>query len=106
MKLFSKRGNELEDQELTVLQAFLQSRLLPVEPRPDFVSGLRKRIQAEGRVESKSPQNQNIGLWVGMGVVTSLLVVATGIRAAIAIAALTGLFYQHRSQRKPERSIA
>jgi anti-sigma-K factor RskA len=106
MKSFAKRGKELDEQEVALLQTYLQSTLKPAEPRPEYIGGLGSRLRAHVQADSSQHKEQHVGLWVGMGLLTSLVVVVTGIRAAMTIAALSGLLYQNRESHKAVRSIA
>lgn len=81
-----KNENEGE-QMLARYELCLQAALRPVSPRAQFVDGLRSKL-AEPISEPKSkPGPLQYTLWTVAGILSSILLVATGIRATKALMA-------------------
>ena len=94
------------DEGLQSLEAELQEALVPVEPCPRFVSGLRQNLmrQVENIDLSAPPQNQALqtGLLVTGGILGSIVVVLAGIRSVVSLLGVAGLLINWVRQNSQE----
>lgn len=95
--------NEANRMELVHLEGYLGRTLQPVTPRAEFVDALRDKLsrvdlQAEENLLEKGPRALHLALLGGAGILSSLLLVITGIRAVIALVGAIGAIKQMRQQ--------
>jgi hypothetical protein len=95
-----KKVNQME---LSDLEGYLDRTLQPVAPRAEFVDALRDKlnrveIQAEENILEKEPRALHYVLLGGAGILSSLLLVITGIRAVIALIGAIGALKQMRQR--------
>ena len=97
-------------EELAAIEAYLQSMMEPVEPRPICIKNLRKRLF--GNLDPKepvleidlAPQAPHYMLLAGAGIVSSILIVITSIRAVAKLIGTIEALRRTRSQVAQERS--
>lgn len=99
MKLIRKKDANLH--EFNQLEGYLDWALQPVSPHAEFVDALRdKLIRAEIKGEEdfleKEPRGLHLALLGGAGVLSSLLLVITGVRAVLALIGAVGALKQMR----------
>ena len=96
------RRKELTQKEIEEMEAKLQESLVPVTPRPTFVSALKGRLMTapEPKLPSMPPALQYTILG-GLGLISSILIVVTGIRAAVTLIGALGLISQLRKRGAP-----
>ena len=88
------------------MERYLQSSFHPVAPRPDFVMGLKTRLNQESkRFTSRSTVLQYVLLSLA-GVVTSVLLILAGIRAVITLLGVLGILSQMRGVVNEDRPPA
>ena len=102
--------NEANRMELVQLEGYLDRTLQPVVPRPEFVDALRDNLnrvelQAEEDLLEKEPRALHLALLGGAGILSSLLLVITGVRAVIALVGAVSAFKQMRQQLAAKPSI-
>jgi hypothetical protein len=95
-----KKVNQME---LSNLEGYLDRTLQPVLPRAEFVDALRDRlsraeIQTEQDILEKEPRALHYALLGGAGILSSLLLLITGIRAVIALIGAIGALKQMRQR--------
>jgi hypothetical protein len=102
---FQKNNKEADFQ--TIEDKF-QSILVKVDPRPEFVSDLRKNLLMQfSEVEfAMVPKGQKLqtGLLITGGVLGSFAMILTGVRGAVSIIGIIGLLIsvlKHTSQDTP-----
>jgi hypothetical protein len=86
------RLKEANQRELNNLEGYLDRALQPVTPRAEFVHTLRDKlsrveIKAEKDILEKEPRALHFALLGGAGILSSLLLVITSVRAVIALIA-------------------
>jgi hypothetical protein len=92
-------SEDLED--MAAVEAYLQSLLEPVTPRALFVKNLRDRVF--GRKELDAPGLEldlepSYALIAGAGILSSVLILITGIRALITLKGTIGALRRVKSQ--------
>jgi hypothetical protein len=97
----SIRRKDANLREFTHLERFLDRTLQPVTPRAEFVDTLRDKlsrveIKAEENILDKEPRALHIALLGGAGILSSLLLVITGVRAVVALIGAIGALKQMR----------
>jgi hypothetical protein len=102
-----KDANRLE---LNHLEGYLERTLQPVAPRAEFVNTLRDKlsrveIQAEEELLENEPRALHLALLGGAGILSSLLLVITGIRAVLALIGAIGALKQMRQRLEVKPSI-
>ena len=93
------------------METYLQTYLVPLAPRPQFVAGLKKRLfesmqPAEVTLESDSTELLRKVLLGGAGVVSSVFLLVAGIRAVVTIIGAIGAIRQLRQKRMGEATGA
>ena len=92
IKWWNKNENTEDFQDLELK---LQTYLVPVTPRPDFVDGLRKNLLKQVPEISFviGPQEQKLqtGVLIAGGVLGATAMFLTGIRGAVSIVGVIGL---------------
>jgi hypothetical protein len=96
--------------ELNNLEGYLDRALQPVTPRTEFVGDLRDKLnrlelQAEEDILDKESRALHYALLGGAGILSSLLLLITGIRAAIALIGAIGALKQMRQQLEVKPSV-
>lgn len=88
------KKNEV-DEDFQELELRLQSTLIPVIPRPEFVAGLRENLldQIPEIDLILEPQSQKLqtGLLITGGVLGAVAMILTGIRGVVSIVGVVGL---------------
>ncbi len=104
------KKNEIGE-EFRGLELKLQTTLIPVAPRPEFVEALRKRLlkQVSEIDLILEPQSQKLqtGLLITGGVLGAIAMVLTGVRGVVSIAGVIGLLIsiiKQNSQNAPVSS--
>ncbi len=95
--------NEANRMELVQLEGYLGHTLHPVAPRAEFVDALRDKlnrveIKSEENLLEKEPRALHLALLGGAGILSSLLLVITGVRAVITLVGAIGALKQMRQQ--------
>ena len=101
MKPNRHRSARSADADLVKLESLLQKDLLPVSPRPEFVSHLQKRLS-----QPPPPTEENwltYLFWAIAALLTGILALVIGWRAAIALLTALGLYHHVKS---PARRIS
>lgn len=95
--------NKVDQMELDHLEGYLGHTLYPVTPRAEFVGALRDKLsrvelQAEEDILEKEPRALHLALLGGAGILSSMLLVITGVRAVLALIGAIGALKQMRQQ--------
>jgi hypothetical protein len=95
--------NKVDRMELVHLEDYLGHTLHPVTPRAEFVGALRDKLsrvelKAEENLLEKEPRALHLALLGGAGILSSLLLVITGVRAVLALIGAIGALKQMRQQ--------
>ncbi len=95
--------NKVNRIELDHLEGHLGHTLFPVTPRAEFVDALRDKLsrvelKAEENLLEKEPRALHLALLGGAGILSSLLLLITGVRAVIALIGAIGALKQMRQQ--------
>jgi hypothetical protein len=90
--------------ELMGLEKYLQSMLLPVEPRQEYLTYLHERLANEegmriSLLDHFSPLTLRNVLITGVGIISSLLILITGVRAILALMSALS-FLRHLKQKR------
>lgn len=98
-----KVANETDRVKLVHLERYLDRNLQPVAPRAEFVIALRDKLnqvelQAEENLHEREPRALHLALLGGAGVLSSILMVITGVRAVLALIGAIGALKQMRQQ--------
>ena len=101
MKLIRKKDANRHD--FNQLEGQLDWALQPVSPRVEFVDALRDKlirveIKAEEDILEEEPRGLHLALLGGAGILSSLLLVITGVRAVIALIGAIGALKQMRQR--------
>ena len=77
-----------QDQALSVsdLENFLSGAFEPIKPRPEFVQALRGRLSSPVSPAARYPTKLPSPILIIGGLLGSLLIVVTGIKAALSLA--------------------
>jgi hypothetical protein len=106
VKVFGKSNRAGAQPGVMKMERYLQTTISPVAPRPDFVSGLKSRLNQESRrIYSRSTVLQYVLLSLA-GVVTSVLLILAGVRAVVTLLGVLGILLQMRGQGSEKRSQA
>lgn len=97
MKRF-RRVSKQDIDELKELEDYLEIALQPVEPRPGFIADLRARLEGAPAPQRQWPAALRYSLLAAAGLVSSMIILVTGIRAAITILGALGVLGHIRSQ--------
>ncbi|MEJ2599288.1 MAG: hypothetical protein P8Z00_13215 [Anaerolineales bacterium] len=95
--------NETDRMKMVHLERYLDRNLQPVAPRAEFVIALRDKLnhvelQAEEDLLEREPRALHLALLGGAGVLSSILMVITGVRAVLALIGAIGTLKQMRQQ--------
>lgn len=85
MNKLRKRGTIKLDPDLAGLETYLEATLISVPPRAAFVMDLKKRLLEPASEERSSRNKLQYLILAVAGVVTSILLVITGVRATSAL---------------------
>ena len=93
IKLPWQRKQSKLGKDLITLEKKLESTLISVEPRSDFVKGLRTKVIGAPEKSAVPLSNKKVqkGLLVAGGVVSFLLMLLVGVRVIITILGAVGL---------------
>ena len=97
-----KPRQPLDQEEMVKMEEIMQESLVPITPRPAFISALKERILSapEPKVPSMAPALQYTLLGF-IGLFSSLLIIVTGIRATITLLGALGIISQMRKRSAP-----
>ncbi len=97
MQLFTRHR---PDQALSVsdLEYFLSGAFEPIKPRPEFVQALRGRLSSPPSPAAHYPAPLPSPLLIVGGLLGSLLIVVTGIKAALSLAEAIKALRMQRAQ--------
>ena len=98
MKTLWSRSKKIEDESFQELEYYLRTILKPVEPRVNFVSDLKARLVHTPDTGSKLPARFHYALLAVAGVISSILIVITGVRAALTLLGAMGLMRHIKGQ--------
>jgi hypothetical protein len=98
MKKLWGRSNKVKDESFQELEYYLRAILIPVEPRADFVSDLGARLTATPFEKKQFPVRFKYALLAVAGVISSFIIVITGIRATLTLLGAMGLMRHIRGQ--------
>jgi hypothetical protein len=77
--------NQEKNPTLDGLESYLYETLKPVKPRHEFIEGLKGRVVVEP-TKNRSPINPfQTTLFIAAGVISSVIIIITGIRATITL---------------------
>jgi len=82
----------------------LDNTLRPVAPRPEFVGVLRKRLINQVQPVKTGPSAWQYVLWVSAGLVSGVVLVVAGVRAATALLVALGVIQQVKKIQQPSDS--
>jgi len=69
--------------ELDEIEAYLESTLIQISPRTEFVNELKSRLNKGQKHQYSVSRRVKIVLFTGAGLISSLVLIITGIRATI-----------------------
>ena len=96
------RRKEIPLEEVEEMEAKLKESLVPVNPRPVFVSALKERILTAPEVKLPSmPPALQYSILGALGLFSSILIIVTGIRATVTLIGALGLISQLRKRSAP-----
>lgn len=75
----------LPDRDLMNFETYLGRAFRPVKPRPEFIEGLRGRLENVPRLEESPAQAFRSLVFVLIGVMGSIVVLVASIRAALSL---------------------
>jgi hypothetical protein len=103
IKLPWQRKQSKLGKDLIALEKKLESTLIGVDPRSDFVKGLRTKVVGSSEKAAVPISNKKVqkGLLVAGGVVSILLMLLVGVRVIITILGTVGLI---QARKKGEES--
>ena len=98
MKKLWGRSKNIEDESFQELEYYLRTILRPVEPKADFVADLGARLAHEPGKESYLPFKLQYALLAVAGLISSTIIVITGIRATLTLLGAMGLMRHIKGQ--------
>ncbi|MBN1148765.1 MAG: hypothetical protein JXA78_16005 [Anaerolineales bacterium] len=101
-----RRVTKQDIYELEDLEDYLARALRPVEPRPGFIADLRARLDRAPAPQKQSPAALRYALLAAAGLLSSLIIVITGVRAAITILGALGVLGHVRNQARRKQVAA
>lgn len=105
-KKMMNRGKSKYTYELGKVEPILAATLKPVTPRLEFVSDLRTRVASQPQPLKAQANLWQYALWAGAGLVSGVVLIVTGVRAATAILVALGVIQQvKKSQQTPDSSL-
>jgi hypothetical protein len=97
-----KRGRQRRELNNHTLEAYLQASLMPVSPRPEFIDGLRVRLNNAPIPKSTAPVVIQFGILAAAGMISGLILLVAGLRALVTILGTLGLLRHARGQRQEQ----
>ena len=101
MKILTRWFRKENYDDLADLEAYLEATLNPITPRPAFVNSLGIRLMEATFSEPSVPQYVFLAV---AGVISGIIIVVTGIRAAITILGALGIVRSLKGQIRQERA--
>ena len=98
MKTLWGRSKNIEDESFQELEHYLRTILRPVEPRVDFISDLGARLANEPIKGPQFPVRFQYALLAVAGLISSIIIVITGIRATLTLLGAMGLMRHLKGQ--------
>ncbi len=91
-------------EDLSALEARIQSAMIPVSPRAEYVRELKRRLLVENDLEIASPKPQGwlSFAWTAAGLLSGTLILVLGVRAVLNLLNSRGIFQQIKSQMQPK----
>jgi hypothetical protein len=106
MKKRMTRGRTKNGFKPENVEPILDRALRPVVPRPEFVGGLRKQLAIQPQPVKSGPSAWQYLLWVGAGLVSGVVLIVAGLRAATALLVALGVIQQVKKiQQPPDSSL-
>ena len=106
MKNIMTRGRTKDGFPPENLEPILDKALRPVVPRPEFVGVLRKRLANQVQPVKTGLSAWQYSFWVGAGLVSGVVLVVAGVRAATALLVALGVIQQVKKiQQPPDSSL-
>lgn len=81
----SQAAKMLPDSDLINFETYLGRAFRPVKPRPEFIEGLRDRLENVPRLQESPAQAFRSLVFVLIGVMGSIVIVVASIRAALSL---------------------
>lgn len=103
MNIFKRKRDKVAENEFQHLERRLESSLLPVTPRPEFVQDLRGRLMNHVSLSDQTstiPDEIPRGWLVAGGVVGSILMLLINLRGLLSLVGVFGLLYKYLSDDK------
>jgi hypothetical protein len=104
MKKRMTRGRTKNGFKPENVEPILDRALRPVVPRPEFVGGLRKQLAIQAPPVKSGPSAWQYLLWVGAGLVSGVVLILAGLRAATALLVALGVIQQVKKIQQPSDS--
>ena len=101
MTMRMKRGNIKED-EAEKLEKILQLSLSPVAPRPAFVDDLKGKLLNSPAAKRTAFNVLQLSILTAAGLLSGVIIIATGIRATVTLLAALGLIRRIRERVRSE----
>lgn len=94
------KNNSVEKKRNSELESLLETYLIPVKPRPEFVTQLRRRLldSTRPRVNFPGEKYLDYGLITLVSLAGSALVLITGIRTVLTVMSALGIIHLVKSQ--------
>jgi len=94
-KLFKKNTNN-NDIQLVGIEDFLKRIMVPVSPRPEYITKLKNQLVAYSREPDAS--TSNLALLIFAGLISFVMVFLMGIRSMIVVIGAFGVLRQYRKE--------
>jgi hypothetical protein len=106
MKKFIKRDKINKSIQTEKFEPILDAIFVPVTPRPEFVGELRKRLAGQVQPVKTGPSVWQYAVWISAGLVSGVVLIVGGVRAATSILVALGVIQQvKKAQQAPESSL-
>lgn len=89
--------------ELSGIESYLQNLLKPVTPRPKFVSGLGERLLQTPIPPARWVTFLGYTALISAGLISGAIILATGVRAVLAVIGALGVAHQIKEQKYQNR---
>ena len=86
------------EKEITLLETLLDAIYQPVEPKPFFVSDLKARLMGAPIPVRTAPTRRQLAMLAVAGVVSGVIILVTGLRAAVTVLVALGILRQMKGQ--------
>jgi hypothetical protein len=106
MKTLWSTRKKAKDESFDELEYYLRSVLRPVEPKPDFVSELGARLVGATFKEDQWPVRLQYALLAVAGLISSVIIVVTGIRATLTLLGAMGFMRHIKNQVQSNQTTA